>query len=125
MSLDYDWGYDDEDERDDGWTEAAVNVLDEKRRIRVLTERCTTCILGGAQSITSHLRSGRLKDLVEDASDGHIPCHSTLSNSDPHAAVCRGWYEAFGPQSNYIRVMERLGGIVEVEPRVGSGGSDA
>jgi len=119
MSIDYDWD-DDEDERDDGWTEAAVDVTDDKRRIRVLSERCATCILGGEKSITPHLARGRLKDLVERAADGHIPCHSTLSNTDPHAAVCRGWYEAFGAQSNYMRVMERLGGVVEV-PLPGGG----
>ena len=110
--------FDDElDERDDGGTEAAVNVLDENRRTRVLTERCATCILGGEKSITPHLARGRVKDLIERAADGHIPCHSTLSNSAPHAAVCRGWYEKFGHLSNYIRVMERLGGIVEVPLR--------
>lgn len=104
-----------------GWTTAAVNVTDENHQVRVLSERCATCILGGERSITPHLRRGRLKDLVARASDGHVPCHSTLSNTNPNAAVCAGWFEQFGAQSNYIRVMGRLGGLrfVPLPPKGG------
>lgn len=108
MSLDYDV---EGDERDDGWTEAAVDVTTPDHKVRVLSERCATCIIGGEQSITPSLRSGRLRTLIAEAADGHIPCHSTLSNTEPHAAVCAGWFEKFGMQSNYIRVMDRLGGL--------------
>jgi hypothetical protein len=110
--TDDDW-YEDED-GDTGWTSAAVKVTDENHKVRVLSERCTTCILGGERSITPRLARGRLKDLITRAADGHIPCHSTLSNTDPHAAICAGWFETFGMESNYIRVMGRLGGLVFV-----------
>jgi hypothetical protein len=96
---------------EDGWTAAAVNVRGENGKVRVLSERCTTCILGGDQSITPHLGRGRLKDLVERAADGHIPCHSTLDNANPGAAICHGWFDKFGMESNFVRVMGRIGGL--------------
>lgn len=115
--------YDDE-VGEDGWTAAAVNVMDaDTNKVRVLSERCATCILGGERSITPHLRGGRLKDLITRAADGHIPCHSTLDNSNPRAAICAGWFEKFGMQSNYIRVMGRLGGLEFVAPPAKGGAS--
>lgn len=98
-----------------GWTAAAVNVSGPGGNMRVLNERCKTCILGGADSIAPGLRPGRLKELVSEASDSYVVCHSTLSNTNPHGAVCRGWYERFGAQSNAIRVMGRIGGIAFVD----------
>lgn len=116
--------FEDGDETDEtGWSAAAVNVTGRNGRVRVLAERCATCILGGEQSITPHLRSGRLKDLITRAADGHIPCHSTLSNTNPGAAICHGWFDKFGMESNYIRVMGRLGGLEFVPLAVEGGAS--
>ncbi len=122
MTDDISWDddtYEDED-GDTGWTTAAVNVMDDNHKIRVLNERCVTCILGGERSITPHLARGRLKDLVTRAADGHVPCHSTLDNDNPRAAICAGWFERFGMESNYIRVMSRLGGLKFVPKDGGS-----
>jgi hypothetical protein len=67
-----------------------------------------------------YLRAGRVKSLVRDAlqqgSQGVI-CHQTLSNGDRlefGGALCRWFYDTYGFQNNFIRVMERLGGFAEV-----------
>lgn len=96
------------------------------RRPRLLTEQCATCILLPGNPM--HLRPGRLRDMVSQAlregSQGII-CHDTLTYGDyPDfgPALCRGFYDKFGPQNNFIRVMQRLGaldgtsGFTEVAP---------
>ena len=91
---------------------------------RLLSERCETCIFGAGNPM--RLRPGALKSLTEDAlregSQGVI-CHDTLSYGaypDFGGALCRGFYDNFGPRNNFIRVMERLGGFTEVNPPGGS-----
>jgi hypothetical protein len=112
-------------EYDDDWNPEAIEIFDrEARKPRLLARRCETCILGGANPIP--LRPRRLKQLVKDAVDGggHIVCHSTLSNTDPQGAICRGFYEGVGYRSNGIRIMERLGGFLEVDPPSKRGDGD-
>jgi hypothetical protein len=89
-------------------------------RPRLLSRQCETCIFRPGNLI--RLRRGRLKDMVAGAlqqgSQGVI-CHDTLSygaHPDHGGALCRGFYDAYGPQSNFVRIMERLGGFTEVEP---------
>lgn len=84
---------------------------------RVLAEKCSTCIFHSGNRM--HLKSGRVKEMTEDALNGggYITCHHTLPFGQyPEAgeAICRGFFDAFGPQSNVIRVWGRLGGFVEV-----------
>lgn len=69
-----------------------------------------------------HLRPGRLAGMISEAlregSQGII-CHTTLSYGefpDFGGALCRGFYDAFGPRNNFVRIMERLGGFTEVDP---------
>lgn len=95
-----------------GWTAAAVNVLDEHGNLRVLDDRCTTCILGGERSVTKSLRPGRVAQMVADSRfAGHVPCHTTLSNERPGAAVCHGWWVAVREVNTVVRIMERLGAL--------------
>lgn len=87
---------------------------------RVLSEQCSTCI--GRPGNLMHLREGRLKNMVNEAlREGRqgIICHQTLSygdNPDFGGALCRWFYDHFGPQNNFIRIMWRLGGFDEVPP---------
>jgi hypothetical protein len=89
-------------------------------RPRLLSVQCQTCIFRPGNPM--RLRAGRLRQMVRDAlqqgSQGII-CHSTVSygaNPDFGGALCRGFYDAYGPQNNFVRVMERLGGFTEVDP---------
>ncbi len=75
-----------------------------------------------------HLRAGRVKSMVhaavQDGSQGII-CHQTLSyggHPDFGGALCRWFYDTYGPQNNFIRIMDRLGGFDEVEPPTDTGG---
>ena len=88
-------------------------------RPRVLTEQCETCI--GRPGNPMHLEAGRVKMMVnaalEDGSQGII-CHQTLSygGHDIGGALCRWFYDTYGPQNNFIRCIERIGGFTEVDP---------
>lgn len=90
------------------------------KRPRLLTDKCSTCIFRPGNPM--HLSPGRVKSMVREAiqngSQGII-CHQTLSygdNPDFGGALCRGFYDSYGPQNNFIRIMERLGGFTEVTP---------
>ncbi len=87
---------------------------------RVLSEQCSTCI--GRPGNPMHLSAGRVKSMVkgavQDGSQGII-CHQTLSYGEhPEfgGALCRWFYDTYGAQNNFIRIMDRLGGFDEVEP---------
>src|SRR3984957_7091712 len=88
-------------------------------RPRVLTEQCSTCI--GRPGNLMHLQAGRVKTMVnaglEEGSQGII-CHQTLSygEHDTGGALCRWFYDTYGPQNNFIRCIERIGGFTEIEP---------
>jgi len=88
-------------------------------RPRVLTEQCSTCI--GRPGNLMHLQAGRVKKMVnaglEEGSQGII-CHQTLSygGHDTGGALCRWFYDTYGPQNNFIRCIERIGGFTEIEP---------
>lgn len=83
----------------------------------LLREQCGSCVFRPGNPM--HLRPGRLRDLVaENHRRGTaLICHETLSFGDhPEVgeALCRGFYDRYGPEINYIRVIERLGGFAEV-----------
>jgi hypothetical protein len=89
------------------------------RRPRVLSEQCATCIFRPGNPM--HLNPGRVREMVagalEQGSQGII-CHSTLSYGEHPGfggALCRGFYDRYGSQSNFIRVIGRLGGFTEVD----------
>ncbi len=108
---------DDDDVAELGWTPEAIDVRDPTtKKLRLLNSRCTTCILGGDDSITPALRPGRLRELIKNIGDSYLACHSTLSNERPAAAICHGWDKAFGHTSQTMRIMERLNGFLLVDP---------
>lgn len=87
--------------------------------LRVLTEKCGTCIFRPGNRM--RLNPGRLREMTEGAvqQGGYITCHDTLTygaNPDFGPAVCRGFYDAHGHRSNLVRIMQRLSGIAEVAP---------
>jgi len=88
-------------------------------RPRLLTEQCSTCVFRPGNLM--HLREGRLHDLVNEnlRAGAALTCHQTLSygeHPDFGEAVCRGFYDAVGPRSQIVRIVERLGGYDEVPP---------
>lgn len=85
------------------------HLVADKDGIRVMAERCSTCIFKPGNLM--ELRSGRVKDMVEGVKeiDGCIPCHETLG--DEVQAVCRGQYEAH--KTWQIEIAERLGKIID------------
>lgn len=106
-------------EDDEGYQPQDLNILDRKTgKPRLLQTMCDTCVFHPGNLM--HLKSGRLKDMVEGAlAEGtYIVCHSTLPGAlnaeGTQAAVCRGFYEKFGDQSTELRVYTRLGGFEEV-----------
>lgn len=89
-------------------------------RPRLLSRQCGTCVFRPGNPM--HLRSGRLRGMIaaalREGTQGII-CHDTLSygaNPGFGGAMCRGFYDKYGPQSNFIRVIERIGGFTEVDP---------
>jgi hypothetical protein len=86
---------------------------------RLMGGQCATCI--GRPGNPMDLRSGRVRQMTRDACQGDtqgIICHETLSygGHPEHGgpAFCRWFYDTFGYQNNYFRIVERLGGFTEV-----------
>lgn len=81
---------------DDEGHEAPAPVADrETGEIRVLADRCTTCLLNPAATAVP-LAPGRLQNFVRATHEasGHVICHSTLPPLVPEgtpAAMCRGY----------------------------------
>ncbi len=103
--------YEDDDEP------VQVSAFDADGKLRVLIEKCSTCIFRAGNLM--RLNRGRVQDMVQSslAGGGYITCHQTLpygENPDFGGAVCRGFYDSFGAQSQMIRIAERLGGVVAV-----------
>ncbi|BDM74929.1 hypothetical protein HEK616_84160 (plasmid) [Streptomyces nigrescens] len=90
----------------------------ETGEIRVLKDRCTTCVLNPAES-AAPLAPGRLKQFVTETreADGHIICHSTLSPCAAEgtpAAMCRGFVDAYGlPTAAQLAIRAGFGNLVE------------
>lgn len=91
----------------------------ETGEIRVLEDRCGTCVLNPASN-NADLRPGRLKQFVEGtrSTDGHVVCHSTVPPAVPAgtpAAMCRGYVDAYGmPRAAQDIIRLGFGRLVEV-----------
>lgn len=85
-------------------------------KTRLLSERCSTCILrpGGIG-----LAPGRLRQFLAEALDreSYVVCHSTLPEVAPEGvqpAVCRGFADRYDTRD--LRMIRALWGFVEVPP---------
>jgi hypothetical protein len=95
---------------------------------QLLSEKCGTCIFRPGNPM--RLRAGRVKDMVNRAlaDGGSIICHDSLVHREDDdgaeaarsyregEAMCRGFYDAHGHRSYWVRIVERLGGFEEVPP---------
>jgi hypothetical protein len=110
-------GYEDEDE-DDGYEDREQSYLPPGGRPRLLSEQCATCVYRPGNPM--QLRRGRLKQMTQAGiAGGGVTCHDTLTygaHPDFGPALCRGFYDNYGHQTNLIRIYERLGGFDEVDP---------
>jgi hypothetical protein len=96
-------------------------------RPHLLAAKCDTCIFRPGNPM--HLRPGRVAELVQQniAAGAALTCHKTLpygEHPEMGKAVCRGFYDAVGHRTNYIRVIERLGGFAEIQPPRTEAGTD-
>lgn len=88
-------------------------------RPQVFTEQCLTCVFRPGNQMK--LRKGRLKELIQDnvRNGAALVCHETLPYG-PHPEIgetyCRGFYDRVSTRSNFIRIMQRLGGFKEIAP---------
>jgi hypothetical protein len=67
-----------------------------------------------------------VREAIRQGSQGII-CHQTLSYGDHPGfgpALCAWFYEHYGPQTNFIRVIERIGGFTVVDPPAEEGSDD-
>lgn len=97
----------------------AKDVADPARReVRVMAERCRSCIYrpDGLQ-----LEPGALARLTRTTAqaEGHLVCHETWMDveQDVPGAICRGYLDASGDRSLAVRIAHALGRIVDVEPQ--------
>lgn len=59
------------------------------------------------------LREGRLGDIVATnrARGTLLVCHQTTYGQQVHEVVCRGYYDAYGAETNVVRVMTRIAAL--------------
>lgn len=81
----------------------------------LLAERCSSCIFRPGNLM--RLRPGRLAE-VTAANRGRgtlLICHQTLADADPGVpeAMCRGYWDAYAPDSSVVQVMQRLTGRLD------------
>ena len=88
--------------------------------VRVLAERCFDCILRSGQERLAidpaHIRE---RIATVRAKGGHIVCHNTyppLSAETGRAAVCRGFFDAYGSENTAFRLAVAFGIVTEVAP---------
>lgn len=74
---------------------------------------CSTCIFRPGNLM--HLRSGRLRDLVDTnlANDSAIVCHKTLHGPN---AICRGFFDRHQNDTLPLRLAQFFGNIRYQEP---------
>jgi hypothetical protein len=89
----------------------ATDVVD-RDGVRIMAERCPTCIFRAGNLM--HLRPGVLASLLAEtaAKQGHIVCHDTLD--EPKQAVCRGFADGYGDDSQMVQLAYRLGFVKEI-----------
>ncbi len=82
----------------------------------VFEDKCPTCIFRPGNPM--HLRDGALKNVV----DGNIQlgtllvCHETTFGQADREVMCRGFFDAYGPQTSVYQIMERFNVEFEVVP---------
>lgn len=88
--------------------------------VRVLAERCFDCILrSGEERLAVDPAHIRERIATVRANRGHIVCHNTyppLSAETGRAAVCRGFFDAYGLENTAFRLALAFGIITEVAP---------
>jgi hypothetical protein len=88
--------------------------------VRVLAERCFDCILrSGEERLAIDPAHIRERIATVRANRGHIVCHNTyppLSAETGRAAVCRGFFDAYGLENTAFRLALAFGIITEVAP---------
>ncbi|MFE6848311.1 hypothetical protein [Streptomyces sp. NPDC057686] len=94
--------------------------------IRILEDRCTTCVLNPARTAIP-LPAGRRAEFVREARDdeqAYVVCHKTFGEDAPpgtREAMCRGYINAYGlPPAVRAALDFGIGHLVEV-PKPGTG----
>ncbi|MET8412392.1 hypothetical protein ABZV34_30580 [Streptomyces sp. NPDC005195] len=88
--------------------------------VRVLSERCSTCIFRPGNPFRSTMPT-TIRDMIAEAVavEGHVTCHATLPGSRPagvEPAICRGFADTYGHRSLALRFGDALGMIREIPP---------
>jgi hypothetical protein len=113
------------EEKDDAEAEGAdvrQDITDRATGLnRLLSQRCSTCILRGD---TMHLGPEQKGAFVRQvlAEGTYVVCHQTLTYGDPSfgPAICRGFFDAFADRSPALRLLRAFRRLTEVEaPRPG------
>lgn len=80
----------------------------------VFKEMCSTCVFRPGNLM--HLRSGRLKDLVDKNREQGtmLICHKTTYGQATEEVLCKGFYDKYGPEQMVYQVINRIGGFREV-----------
>lgn len=116
-----------EGDGDEEGVQIADHLDPETGRLRLLREKCTTCIYRPGNLM--HLARDGLAAITAEAKDSLITCHKTLPFVAPEGerpAVCRGWHDGHGERSRAVRIItEILGDPIEVDPPNTEGGLDA
>lgn len=84
-------------------------------KVHVLSEKCKTCIFRPGNPMS--LQPGRVKGMVDSAkaNDSAITCHSTLYDEEQQQAVCRGFYDAYGPDLMWYRMAHMFNIVTFIE----------
>jgi hypothetical protein len=109
-----DWPEDEwDDEPGDEDAEWNPSVVDSDNRVRVMVEKCDTCIFRPGNLMT--LNPGRVADMTRstDLNDTNVTCHKTLGT--PLGAFCAG--SVARQPGQLVRIAERLNGIVKVDAK--------
>ncbi|MFD5319402.1 hypothetical protein [Streptomyces sp. NPDC127098] len=88
--------------------------------VRVLAERCSTCILRPGNPYRRTMPQ-TVRDMIAEAAavEGHVTCHKTLPGVAPagvEPAICRGYADAHGHRSLALRFGAALGTLRELPP---------
>jgi len=88
---------------------------------RLLSERCTTCILRPGDLI--HLGPGRTAAFIQQALDAgsYVVCHETLTYGDFPGygpAICRGFFDAYRNRTRDLLILQAGRRLTEVPPPV-------
>jgi len=86
---------------------------------RLLSERCSTCILRHGDKM--HLGTEQTAAFVRQALDAgsYVVCHQTLTYGDHPGfgpAICRGFFDGYATRSLALRLLQAFSRLTEVEP---------